>query len=55
MQEATDFGITIRELMARNNLSQVKMAKKLKVSPAILSNYITGKNIPEMDFLASVL
>ena len=55
MQDATDFGIALRELMARNNLSQGKMAKRLGVSPAILSNYITGKNIPEMDFLAKCI
>ena len=52
MQDATDFGIVLRKLITEINLSQGKMARKLEVSPALLSNYITGKNIPEMDFLA---
>ena len=51
MQDATDFGKILRGLMVRNNLRQVELAKELEVSPAILSNYLTGKNIPEMDFL----
>jgi predicted transcriptional regulator len=52
LQNATEFGKILRELMVRNNLQQGKLAKELEVSPAILSNYITGKNIPEMEFLA---
>ena len=52
MQDATDFGKILRGLMVRNNLRQVELAKELEVSPAILSNYLIGKNIPEMDFLA---
>jgi len=41
--------------MVENNLTQVEVAKKLEVSPAILSNYIIGKNIPEMDFLTKCI
>ena len=52
MLDATDFGKNLRELMAKNNFRQEQLAKELGVSPSILSNYITGKNIPEMDFLA---
>ena len=52
MQEATDLGIVLRELMVRHNLSQGKIAKKIGVQESTLSNYITGKFIPEMDFLA---
>ena len=52
MQDATDFGKILRGLMVRNNLRQVELAKELKVSSSILSNYITGDNITEMDFLA---
>jgi len=52
LQDATDFGKIIRKLMVKNNLRQEQLAKELEVSPSILSNYITGKNIPEMDFLA---
>jgi predicted transcriptional regulator len=55
MNDSTDFGVAIRKLMAENKISQNQMAKKLEVSPAILSNYITGKNIPEMSFLAKCI
>ena len=51
MQDATEFGKILRGLMVKNNLRQVELAKELEVSPAILSNYLTGKNIPEMGFL----
>jgi transcriptional regulator with XRE-family HTH domain len=50
--DATEFGKKLRELIAKNNLRQRQLAEELGVSPSILSNYITGKNIPEMDFLA---
>ena len=52
MLDATEIGIVLRRLMADNNLRQEQMARELGVSPSILSNYITGKNIPDMDFLA---
>ena len=52
MQDAIEFGKILRGLMVKNNLWQVELAKELEVSPAILSNYITGDNITEMDFLA---
>ena len=51
MQDATKFGKILRGLMVNNNLSQDKLAKDLGVSPSILSNYITGKNAPTVDFL----
>ena len=51
MRDATDLGKMIRGIMAENNLSQGKFAKELGVSSGTLSNYITGKNIPGMDFL----
>ena len=41
--------------MVENDLQQGQLAKELDVSPSILSNYITGKNIPEMDFLAKCI
>jgi len=55
MNDATDFGIALRELKARNNLSEGRLAEKLKVAPGTLSNYITGNNIPEMKFLAKCI
>ena len=55
MLDATEFGKIIRELLAKNNLRQEQLARELEVSPSILSNYITGKNIPEMDFLVKCM
>jgi predicted transcriptional regulator len=44
----TDFGKMLKKLMVDENISQGKLAKELDISPAILSNYMTGKNVPEM-------
>jgi transcriptional regulator with XRE-family HTH domain len=51
MQDATEFGKVIRGLMVQNNLCQNEMAGELGVKPSTLSNYLTGKSVPEMDFL----
>jgi len=51
MKNVADFDTFLRELMARKRLHQKQLAKELDVSPSILSYYITGKNIPEMEFL----
>ena len=51
MNEPTDFGAIIRELMISPKITQKELAEKLGVSDGILSNYLTGKNIPEMSFL----
>jgi predicted transcriptional regulator len=45
----TDFGKTVKKLMVDEGISQGQLAKELGISPAILSNYMTGKNIPEME------
>jgi predicted transcriptional regulator len=44
----TDFGKMVKKLMVDEDMSQGQLAKELGVSPAMLSNYMTGKNIPEM-------
>jgi transcriptional regulator with XRE-family HTH domain len=49
--EHTDFGRLLRKLTAENDITQGKMAKDLGISPAMLSNYMTGKNIPEMELI----
>jgi transcriptional regulator with XRE-family HTH domain len=51
MKNATEFGKMVRELLAKNNLGQEKLAAELNISKAQLSNYLTGKNSPTMDFL----
>jgi len=51
MKDVADFDTFLRELMARKRLHQKQLAKELDVSPSILSYYITGKNIPDMEFL----
>jgi predicted transcriptional regulator len=44
----TDFGKMLKKLMVDEDISQGQLAKELDISPAILSNYMTGKNVPEM-------
>jgi transcriptional regulator with XRE-family HTH domain len=44
----TEFGKMLKKLMIDEGISQGQLAKDLGISPAILSNYLTGKNIPEM-------
>jgi predicted transcriptional regulator len=44
----TDFGKMVKKLMVDEDISQGQLAKELGISPAMLSNYMTGKNIPEM-------
>jgi predicted transcriptional regulator len=44
----TDFGKMLKKLMVDADISQGQLAKELGISPAILSNYMTGKNVPEM-------
>jgi transcriptional regulator with XRE-family HTH domain len=44
----TDFGKTVKKLMVDEGISQRQLAQDLGISPAMLSNYMTGKNIPEM-------
>ena len=57
MANATEFGRILKGLIGKCDISQEELAIELteshqkKVSPSILSNYIKGKNIPEMDFL----
>jgi transcriptional regulator with XRE-family HTH domain len=45
----TDFGKIVKKRMVDEGISQGQLAQKLGISPGILSNYMTGKNIPEME------
>ena len=51
MKDPSEFGKILRVLMAKNNLSQEKLAKKIDVMPSTLVNYISGETVPTMDFL----
>jgi len=55
MQNATEFGKEIRGLLGSDDGSQVKFANELGISPAILSNYLTGKTIPKLDFVSTCI
>jgi predicted transcriptional regulator len=44
----TDFGKMVKKLMVDEGINQGQLAQDLGISPAMLSNYMTGKNIPEM-------
>jgi predicted transcriptional regulator len=48
---STDFGKILKKLMVDEDVKQEQVAKDLGISPGILSNYIAGKNIPEMEFV----
>lgn len=44
----------LKELRLLNNLSQKEVAKKLNVSPSIISGYETGERTPSTDNLLSL-
>jgi transcriptional regulator with XRE-family HTH domain len=44
----TEFGKMLKKLTIDEGISQGQLAKDLGISPAMLSNYMTGKNVPEM-------
>jgi predicted transcriptional regulator len=47
----TDFGKMLKKLMVDEDISQGQVAKELGASPSIFSNYMTGKNVPEMEIV----
>jgi predicted transcriptional regulator len=44
----TDFGKMLKKLMVDEGINQKQLAPDLGISSGMLSNYIAGKNIPEM-------
>jgi transcriptional regulator with XRE-family HTH domain len=51
----TDLGKMLRNLCTNDSIIQKKLAKDLGVSPAALSNIVTGKAAPSMELLAGVI
>jgi transcriptional regulator with XRE-family HTH domain len=51
MKDPSEFGKILRVLIAKNNLSQEKLANEIDVMPSTLVNYISGETVPTMDFL----
>jgi len=51
MKEPSELGTILKVFMAKNNLSQDKLANEIGVLPSTLFNYISGETIPNMDFL----
>ena len=51
MEDATEFGCVLRGHIQNANHNQDKLSKELKISTGAMSNYLTGKAIPKMDFL----
>jgi transcriptional regulator with XRE-family HTH domain len=47
----TNFGKILWGLIIERDINQEKLAKELGVSSSTLSNYMTGKNIPEMGLI----
>jgi predicted transcriptional regulator len=51
----TDMGKMLKKLMVDENISQNQLALDLGVSPSILSNYITDKNVPEVEVIGKLI
>ncbi|GHV13318.1 hypothetical protein FACS189491_08100 [Spirochaetia bacterium] len=51
----TDLGKMLRNLCTDNEITQEQLAKDLGVSPATLSNILTGKAAPGMELLAGAI
>jgi transcriptional regulator with XRE-family HTH domain len=51
MMEHTDLGRMINGLIGEADITQGKLAKALGISPSMLSNYLSGKNIPAMELI----
>ena len=47
----TDFGNFIKQQIAKNDISQKKLAGDLGLLESLLSEYLAGVKIPEMDFV----
>jgi transcriptional regulator with XRE-family HTH domain len=47
----TDFGKMLKKLMVDEGINQEQLAQELGISSGILSNYMAGKNIPEMEII----
>jgi len=51
MNKSTELGKILKNIMNMKDISQEKLGKELGVSESSISNYITGKSIPDMEFL----
>ena len=49
-----DLSTTLKNLRMSQNLSQSDVAKKLKISPSIVSGYETGERTPSTDNLLAL-
>lgn len=46
--------MTLKEYVKINNFSQYRFAKMMNISPANISRWITGKNIPSLRHLKKI-
>ena len=46
--------MTLKEYVKINNFSQYRFAKMMDISPANISRWITGKNIPSLHYLKKI-
>jgi transcriptional regulator with XRE-family HTH domain len=51
----TEFGKFVKNQCTNVNLKQEELATELNISAATLSNYMNGKNVPEMEMILALI
>ena len=54
MSKTTEFGEILRELIKEKNITQVQLAKDLKVGKTSLSMYVTGQQLPRYEVIKAI-
>ncbi len=49
-----EFGIRLKEVMFRQNISNRELAQKMFVTPSTISDYRNGRRAPSIDNLAAL-
>ncbi len=54
MTSKNEFARRLKSAMASKGVTQKDLSAKINISPAMLSNYVTGRNFPPVDILAEL-
>lgn len=46
--------MTLKEYVKSNNFSQYRFAKMMNISPANVSRWVSGKNIPSLNYIKKI-